>query len=184
MEAKLLNVFQRQVWTQCEFFVFSNDDFNKAYEDADSLRAWHAIQGMVVCVGNLSKLFWGQDGSRSQARNPLRISLQVSSDKSPIRNIQIRNSFEHFDERIERWWKNSLDHEYHDQNFGILTKGSDEFFPVGPGDNQENMDVFRHYNPETGELIFWEAQINLKEINAEIRRILPIARHVSQQEVF
>ena len=48
-------------------------------------------------------------------RKELRESVEVT-DKSQLHNVGMRNNFEHFDERLDRWWNDSSRHNYTDLN--------------------------------------------------------------------
>ena len=58
---------------------------------------------MLNAGANISKAFWGSGGKLAVERKPLRDSIGID-DKSPLRAVTMRNNFEHFDERIDRWW--------------------------------------------------------------------------------
>jgi len=73
----------------------------------------------------------------------------------------MRNHFEHFDERLDRWWEQSSHHGYVDRNIGMVTAGIEE------------INVFRNYFPETGELVFWGDKFNLKAIHDVLFDLYP-----------
>jgi len=59
----------------------------------------------------------GQAGSHSDERKQLRDSIGVD-DTSPLRKVTMRNNFEHFDERLDKWWKESIAHNHIDLIIG------------------------------------------------------------------
>lgn len=61
---------------------------------------WLVAQGILVIGANASKLLWGKGAAR--ARKALRAEAGVHDD-SPLRSKDIRNAFEHIDERIVGW---------------------------------------------------------------------------------
>ena len=80
-----------------------------APEGQDAEIAWFAIQGILVAAANVHKLLWS--GQRNSAyereaaeRLPLREALGITED-SCLREKHVRNSIEHFDERIIQWGK-------------------------------------------------------------------------------
>lgn len=77
----------------------------------------------------------------------------------------MRNNFEHFDERLDRWHRESKQHNCMDLNLGApnAIAGIDE------------IDRFRMFDPGTGELWFWGENFNLKTLVAELNRLRPIA---------
>lgn len=76
----------------------------------------------------------------------------------------MRNHFEHMDERIDRWWRDSPNHIFVDGNIGP------DNAIAGPGP----IDRFRMFDPETAEITFWGESFNAQIIVNEIDRILPI----------
>src|SRR5262245_31514648 len=66
-------------------------------------RLWYAVQGFLVAAGNISKLLWPSDKPIFPERGPeIRAGLRVEDD-SQLKARTLRNHFEHFDERLERW---------------------------------------------------------------------------------
>jgi hypothetical protein len=96
MNTMLLRLFQRQVAMQCEIVPASAGALNPPFGD----QTWHAIQSLLTATANLSKLFWGQAGRKTDERKRLRDSLLVG-DTSVLQPTRFRNHFDHFDERLD-----------------------------------------------------------------------------------
>jgi hypothetical protein len=164
MDIFLLRQFQHQIEHQCHAALLNAALLQNALDNRlDQEVIWAAIQGILTATANLSKAFWGQRGSLEQQREDLRLSLQVEAT-SVLRPTSMRNNFDHFDERLDKWWAESTHHNHID-------------YIVGP----ENMiggadpkDIFRHFNPETGDVIFWGDRYSLVAIIQEINHLLPI----------
>src|ERR1700751_2987470 len=121
MDEMLLSVYQQQVVSLCEAGLLALADLN-GYAAYKSGRLWYGVQNFIVAAGNLSKTFFGggREPARTQpyeARKPLRDSLGVTDD-SPLKQITIRNDFEHLDERIEEWWGESPNRNFLDAIVG------------------------------------------------------------------
>ena len=70
-------------------------------------RLWLALQGIVVAAANVSKLLWGSGrdtAKTARQRKPLRDALGVT-ESSPLKDVTLRNQFEHYDEKLEKWSK-------------------------------------------------------------------------------
>jgi len=106
MDLMLLRIFQKQVLLQCQFTLFAAHDINMALNQRDDTRIFYAVQNFLNAANNVSKALWAQNGKFTDERKMLRDSIGVS-DTSPLRKILIRNAFEHFDERLDKWWKQS-----------------------------------------------------------------------------
>jgi hypothetical protein len=127
-------------------------------------RQWLALQTIVISAANLSKLLWGSRSEAKAERAPLRASLEVGDD-SCLSSRNLRNDFEHFDERIERWFASSEKRDFFGRSIGerakFLYDGDDPWFG--------------HYDPTTGTLSFWDNAADIVAIHDEANRILAIA---------
>jgi hypothetical protein len=169
MDLKLLRPFQYQVWVQCQFALRAADDLDAALRSPfDSNHVWYAIQNLLTATANIAKALWGAGGKLGPQREPLRRSIGVD-DSSPLKDTAVRNHFEHFDERMDRWWAQSPAHGLVDMNIGIEAPGVPE------------IDVWRTYHPATGDLVFWGDRFNIPAIVAEVRRILPLVEPEAQK---
>jgi hypothetical protein len=163
-------MFQRRVADSCQAVLLGVEDV-ESQGAIRSGRFWYGIQNLVVGAANASKALWGAGKAedrrrRYRDRQPLRDSLSVT-DASPLRQIKIRNDYEHLDERIEEWWKTSANHNVVSELIG--PRGS-----VG-GDALGDKDTLRWFDPTTGNLIFWGNELNVPSVAEEARRIFPLA---------
>ncbi len=158
----LLRTFQQQVLTQCEFLLLAADDVNVSLNNHNTTRVFYALQNLLNAAANISKALWGQGGSLTAQRQALRDSIGIS-DASPLRNVTMRNNFEHFDERLEKWWRESQRHNYAD--FNIMPKS----MVVGI----DPIDWFRNFDPQTTDLYFWSQEFNIQELVTEVHKIVP-----------
>jgi hypothetical protein len=132
-------------------------------------QSWMALQTIAVSAANLSKLFWGSRGKKEETRRALRESLGIE-DGCCLQSTSLRNSFEHFDERIEERFEGTKVRGFIGRNIGpmeILTNEAGE--PIEPEWR------FGQYDPNTGQLAFWTKSVNIFDITAEARRILRVA---------
>jgi hypothetical protein len=97
---------------------------------------------------------------------PLRESLGVS-DSSPLRSVQMRNRFEHFDEDLEDWHRRGRVN-YADLNVGMLL-------------DFDTKDVFRGYNQLTKVVTFATFECSVQEIVGEATVLLAAATDKLQQ---
>ena len=163
MDLMLLRIFQKQVLLQCQFTLFATHDINMALNQRDDTRIFYAVQNFLNAANTVSKALWGQNGKFTDERKMLRDSIGVS-DTSPLRKILIRNAFEHFDERLDKWWRQSKNHDYIDLSIGRIRTYISGF---------SDIDMFRLFNPQTGDVTFWGTDFNLNTVIDEVRRILP-----------
>lgn len=166
LDLLLLRIFQQQVADQRKVVLTGakmvNDGLGVGSRARDPL--WVGVQILITGAGNISKALWGQGGKFAEQRAKLRESLSVSDDSS-LRAVSMRNHFEHYDERLDKWWRDSRDHHHLDRMVGQPSE------VVGLDDR----DRFRVYDNTTHDLIFWGQRFNVQAIATEADRILPIA---------
>jgi hypothetical protein len=164
METMLLRLFQKQILLQCKFILVASNELNTSLITGDITRTFYAIQNLLVAASNVSKALWGQARRKSEERKPLRESIGIEDD-SPLSRILTRDDFEHFDERLTRWWAQSENHNYLDLSLGPLRTSVQGL---------SEQDMFRGFNPQTSDVMFWGTDFNLNSLIQEVLRILPI----------
>jgi hypothetical protein len=162
MNLMLLRIFQEQVALQCRFMVRAAIDVNTGLGRRDPEQTFYALQNFLNAGANVSKALWGQGGKFEKKRRALRDSIGVDNN-SPLKQVTMRNNFEHFDERLDQWWKQSKRHNYIDLN--LMSR------PGIIGANK--IDCFRTFDPSSSTLTFWSQDFNLKELMDEVQKILP-----------
>ena len=167
MDTMLLRMFQTQVLLQCEFVLYAAKDLNESQKQQNSRRTFFAIQNLLSSSANISKVLWGQNAGLGAERKAVRESIGVT-ESSPLKTRSMRNNYDHFDERLDWWWKESKHHSFTDLNV----------MPRSAIDGVEDIDIFRWYDPKTTDVIFWSQNFNIQEIVNEVNRILPL---VTQQ---
>lgn len=167
MDDHLASLFVTQVEAQCRYADLAVRDLEQALlatgRPESRVRVWYSLQAFLTASANLSKALWGRSDKAERDRASLRTRLGIRDD-SPLRGVRVRNHHEHLDERLDQWWATSVGHNYVD-------------FAIGPVRQVviglEPTEIFRQFDPETGELIFWDDTFNVAEIMAEIARIWP-----------
>lgn len=160
----LLRAFQRQVADQCKVVLTGVQMINAGLQSGDQDTLWVGVQVGITGAGNISKALWGQGAKMTEARKPLRQSLAIA-ENSPLRFVSMRNHFEHYDERLDRWWQDSPNHNMLDRMIG----------PPSAVVGLDDLDRFRVYDNTTHDLVFWGERFNVQAIATEADRILPIA---------
>jgi hypothetical protein len=163
MELVLLRNFQRQVELQCRAVLIASHDFNAAMLTNDLTHAWIAVQNLLTAAANISKALWGAGGKFAEERKPLRQSLGVE-DTAIFRDVAMRNNFEHYDERLDRWWETSEHHNHLDMSV----------LPPGSVSGLAEIDIFRVFDPSTGDVVFWGQRFSLNDLLEGVVRLLPV----------
>ncbi len=150
---------------QCEFALKASDDLDAAVAIGDITLTFCAIQAILSSAANISKALWGMRKTEKAlaVRVPLRNSLQIRDD-SPLRPLTMRNNYDHFDERLDQWWKESKRHNSVDLLIGARARIA----------GVDDIDRFRMYDPQTKDLMFWGETFNIGEIIEAIRQLHPV----------
>ena len=69
----------------------------------DQVETWCSLQSILVAAGNVSKILWPNEKYKLRGAH-LRKQLHVEKD-NPLSSRKFRNHFEHYDERIEEYFK-------------------------------------------------------------------------------
>lgn len=166
MDTMLLRMFQRQVADNCKVALHGVHVINQGLKAPDQDALWVGVPILLTGAANAAKALWGQKGRLAAERANLRQSLSVD-DSSPLKLVDMRNNFEHYDERLDRWWRESPQHNQLDRM-------------IGPPDmvvGIDDLDRFRVYDPTTNDIVFWGERFNVQAIATEVDRVLPIAEH-------
>ena len=110
-------------------------DLEGALGAQDGDRVWYSVQGLLIAVGNISKLLWPIAAHEERGRS-LRQVLGVPDD-SVLAPRTFRNHFEHFDERLESWATSSERGNFVDSNIGPPGM----IVGIDPGDYLRNLDT-------------------------------------------
>ncbi len=135
---------------------------------ADPIEIWGAIQSVLIAAANVSKILWPIRKSSVVRGDALRKLLDVD-DRNPLSDRSLRNHFEHYDERIEDWFKGEYSAVYIDSSI--------DPFDSAWGRNLAN--VHRGYNPLTKTLTFRGDSTDLAAILGALEAIRQRCRNLA-----
>ena len=174
MDEHALRIFRLEVEGQCSYILLADEAAHTALTAStgppDSNAVWMHLQTIVVSAANLSKIFWGSGGRSEEERRPLRDLLKVRDD-SPLRDPDLRNDFEHFDQRLDHW----LERPYRGGFVGRNLSFEDVHF-LRPEER------FHHYDIGTGEVSFWDHAVSVPAITEEAAGILERCERLVEPE--
>ena len=134
----------------------------------DPIETWSAIQSILVAAANVSKILGPQRKTCEARGKILRMLLNVD-DRNLLSDRKIRNHFEHYDERIEKWFEKNCSAVYVDTRI-------DPFESIW-GHNPANL--HRGYNPMTKTLSFRGESVDLAAILKALEEIRHKCRHLA-----
>lgn len=130
-----------------------------ARDNFDQIEIWCSIQSILVASGNVSKVLWPQNKKYSTRGEKLRQMLHVEADNI-LSSRKFRNHFEHYDERIEEWFKESRSAVYTDLSMKPSLRTS-----LPSNDH-------RGYNAYNNTLVFRSEMLDLNEVLSALEAIL------------
>lgn len=155
-------IFIDEIALQAKIAKRASERLKDTHETFDKIEVWCSLQSILVATGNVSKILWPINKKYKQRGERLRIMLKVTDD-NPISDRKFRNHFEHFDERIEDWFKHSPNGLYIDQamNPSLRSDGL-------------TLNTHRGYNSFNNTLVFRDEILDLDEVLAALEKIYDI----------
>jgi len=132
------------------------------HDDFDRVETWCSIQSILVAAGNVSKILWPNE--KYKARGERIQQLLKVQKNNPLADRKFRNHFEHYDERIEEYFK------YHSQGVYIDLAMNPSLRSGIFGDLPLN--THRGYNAFNNTLVFRDDTLDLNEVLKALEEIL------------
>lgn len=113
-----------------------------AGRSADTELFWFGVDAALGALGNISKVFFPgeKSGSRSVRRGDYMRRKYGLTEQSLLNSRKARNGFEHFDERLDKWFSGSKRKNFVDLN--ISPSGG--ISGVDSGDFARNYEIDSH----------------------------------------
>ncbi|MBN1363250.1 MAG: hypothetical protein JW976_00445 [Syntrophaceae bacterium] len=105
-------VFIGEIVLQSKIAELAAKRLSAAHDNLDNIEVWSSIQSILVAAGNVSKILWPSKEYAERGER-LRELLNVD-DNNILSDRSLRNHFEHYDERIEKWFKGESSAVYSD----------------------------------------------------------------------
>jgi hypothetical protein len=157
----VVSIFQGEVHNQAEFVTMAILDLDEMIKQLgpgfDHDRFWFTMDAALGAIARLGDIFWPRDKeSRSKRRGRIlreRFGIEAA-DEATKRDV--RNSFEHFAQRLDSWAETSEHGMFIDRN-------------IGPAGALVNVPVSyaRHYDPRTHVISVFGQELNLRDAYRE-----------------
>lgn len=176
LDVRLERTLVRELHWQAESAIELIDGL-LAVDKPDARHLWPRAQAMLGSVAICSKILWPPRSGRSSARleghfptrgEHLRSLLGVPSE-SRLHDRELRNSFEHIDERFEEW---ALDSTASEPLDAAVVEGVDVQINFT---DPSTKNVFRFY--DNRRLRFWDLDVDLSALRAEL-----VDLHIAAEE--
>src|SRR6266849_8982602 len=100
MDKEQMRLYLWEIEEQCRYALKAWRLIQPPHTDVDT-EPWYSIQSFLVATANISKFLWPIPRRETRGKQ-LREFLSVQDD-SPLKRRKVRDSFEHFDERLDSW---------------------------------------------------------------------------------
>jgi hypothetical protein len=157
MDAFAKHAFLGEIDYQAQLAAFAAERLPTREDDFDSVDVWCAIQSILAAAGNVSKILWPVRSVREPRGVILRRLLDVANDNA-LADRSFRNTFEHYDERLEDWLAGRESAGYIDQLIGSSAGFPKDFSP----------NVHRAFDLDTMTLSYRGESVSLRTILAAL----------------
>lgn len=124
----------------------------------DNIEVWCSVQSILVAAGNVSKILSPPGDKYKERGERMRKILNVGDDNILLNRNFRNNFFEHYDSRIEEWYREYPNGPYVDLEMNPLLWG-------------ETSNCHRGYNSFNDTLIFRENILDLKQLLIELDKL-------------
>lgn len=138
------HLFLREIEFQARIAARAAARLPDGRSDFDRDDAWGVIQLILGAAANVSKILWPSPKSPYADRGTMLRALLALDEHHTLFGRELRNHFEHYDDRIDQWLAKVGSATYTDQVIGQLS-GFLAQFPESAN---------RHYDPITRRLSF------------------------------
>ena len=152
-------VFIGEIVLQSKIAELAAKRLSAIKDNFDQIEVWSSIQSILVAAGNVSKILWPSTEYTERGER-LRELLKVD-DSNILSDRSLRNHFEHYDDRIEKWFKGKSSAVYSDLAIDPL-KSMRRNFPTNH---------HRAYDPLTQTLTFRGESFDLAVVIKELKEI-------------
>ena len=158
-------VFISEIVLQSKIAELAAKRLSAIKDNFDQIEVWSSIQSILVAAGNVSKILWPQKEYEARGER-LRKLLKVTEDNL-LSDRKFRNHFEHYDDRIEKWFKGKSSAVYSDLAI--------DPFKSTRGNIPTNH--HRAYDPLSHTLTFRGESFDLAAVLKELKEIRIKCRH-------
>ncbi|MCB0994929.1 MAG: hypothetical protein KDB21_07545 [Acidimicrobiales bacterium] len=158
MDENVMRVFAAELELQCRMIQMGAAGLNHALQAGDGLGVWFYLQSILVSAANVSKIVTGK--GRDRLRERLRLDVATLA----ITTRSVRNDFEHFDERIEKWYGPEGGQIY----VGRYVGPPDALRITAPHRPDR---LFHRFDPSSNLVSFWDNEVDVQQLVTEAEMI-------------
>lgn len=129
---------------------------------------WFGLDAALGALGNISKVFWPTRGAKADtvARCAHLRQEYGLGDGSMLQSRNARDAMEHFDERIDRWYRTSVRRNFADR----IIASPEMIVGIDPED------YARHYDPAAHVITVSGAALEFQRVVGEVDALISLVR--------
>lgn len=169
MHGLLEMTFVSEIVLQAKIAKKAFERLQTANDNLDGIEVWGAIQSILVATGNVSKILWPPAKADKTRGEKLRQILNVEIDNM-LSERKFRNHFEHYDSRIEEYFKKQGNSGVHYTDLAMNPSLTEYLIGLQYGSEfasqfEKQLDnIHRGYNSFNNTLIYWGDILDLNEL--------------------
>ncbi|MBF4568771.1 hypothetical protein ITJ57_08300 [Plantibacter sp. VKM Ac-2880] len=163
-----IKMFQREIHRQAEFATVAIRDVEVIVnsDQPDSIRFWYAMDAALGAIARLSDILWpaknrGPDVAKVRARGQALRARFGIGESTYLADKSVRNSLEHFAERMDDWAEKTSGAGFLDSHIGPLrnVRGVNEH------------DIARVFDTDTAIVRVFDQSLDIRATMAELASI-------------
>lgn len=169
MHGLLEMTFVGEIVLQAKIAKKAFERLQTANDNLDGIEVWGAIQSILVATGNVSKILWPPAKADKTRGEKLRQILNVEKDNM-LSERKFRNHFEHYDSRIEDYFKKQGNGGINYTDLAMNPSLSEHLLAMQYGSEFASQfkkpldNIHRGYNSFNNTLIYWGDVLDLNEL--------------------
>lgn len=166
LDDHLVGIFVLEMHNQMKLarFAASHIDHFLGTSGAPVDALWYHVENHVKALVAMANILWTTNKNNPYKRRSrlLRERFGLSDENPPADLRDTRNWFEHFDEKIDDWWRESDRHNFSDRN----VMPSSSIVGLDTSDNA------RLFDPTTCDLSVFGRSVNLNAMHLQMETLL------------
>ncbi len=127
------------------------------------------LQSAVVHAAAISRYFWPVRKGHEYRGAAIRAALQIT-DASPLKNRELRNQIEHFDEKLDEYLAN-----------GVVGMVVPHYVGPAPEESEVPGHIFRAFFSDTGVFVLLGKKYEIQPIADELIRVYELLKEMDRQ---
>lgn len=160
MNGLLEMAFVSEILLQTRIAKRADERLQIANENLDNIEVWGAIQSILIATGNISKILW-PSAKTDKPRGEILRQLLKLKENNLLSERKFRNHFEHYDSRLEDFFKRQCNSNIHYIDLAMN--------PSLSGRNLRN--THRGYNAFNNTLLYRGDLLDLNELKKALNDI-------------